>query len=121
MQSRVTVVASETRKALYPSKSGGAPREVTSHVCKVILFKHDGTIDVSTMKVPEALAPNGVTPGDYLVDYCAGRSFKEDAMVGVMCTFERVGGASVASSIAEAQQQSAKAAEAKAAEAPKKP
>lgn len=123
MDTRVTVVASETRKALYPSKTGGAPREVVSHVCKVIMFQHDGTIDVSTMKVPETLAPEGVVPGDYVVDYRAGRSFKDDAMVGVMCKFERVGSASVASSIAEAQQASVAKSEAaaKPAEAQKKP
>lgn len=89
MQTRVTVVGAERREALYPV-AGGAPRKVVSHVCKVILNLPDGTLDVGTLKVPETFAPEGVIPGDYMVEYRAGRSFKEDQIIGVMHSFEAV-------------------------------
>lgn len=92
MKTRVSVVGSERREALYPV-AGGQPRKVVSHQLKVILHLPDGTVDVGTMKVPDALAPEGVAPGDYLVEFRAGRGFKEDQIIGVMHSFEAVGSA----------------------------
>lgn len=90
MKTRVTVVGAERKENLYPV-AGGQPRKVVSHKCKVILHLHDGTIDVGTLTVPESLAPEGVQPGDYAVEYRAGRGFSEDKIIGVMHTFEAVG------------------------------
>lgn len=102
MQTRVTVVGAERREALYPV-AGGQPRKVVSHVCKVILNLPDGTIDVGTLKVPETFAPEGVTPGDYMVEYRAGRGFKEDQIIGVMHSFEPMRKAPAAQSSAPKQ------------------
>lgn len=87
MKTRVTVVGAERKENLYPV-AGGQPRKVVSHKCKIILHLPDGQIDVGTLTVPEALAPEGVNPGDYLVEYRAGRGFSEDKIIGVMHSFE---------------------------------
>lgn len=89
METRVTVVGVERKENLYPV-AGGQPRKVVSHQCKVILHLPDGVIDVGTMKVPDALAPEGVQPGDYMVEFRAGRGFSEDKIVGVMHSFRAV-------------------------------
>lgn len=93
MKIRLTIVGAERKEAFYASKTGGAPRKVISYVCKSIINKADGTLDVGTIKVPESLVPEaqfpqGVLPGEYVVDYSAGRGFKEDAIIGVMVSFE---------------------------------
>lgn len=92
MKTRVTVVGAERKENLYPV-AGGAPRKVVSHKCKVILHLPDGGIDVGTLTVPDALAPEGVTPGDYNVEFRAGRGFSEDKIVGVMFSFEGIASA----------------------------
>lgn len=91
MKTRVTVVGAERKENLYPV-AGGAPRKVVSHKCKVILHLPDGGIDVGTLTVPDALAPEGVTPGDYNVEFRAGRGFSEDKIIGVMFSFEGLAG-----------------------------
>lgn len=88
MQSRITVIGSELKSSMYSSKTGGAPREVKRHVCKCILHGEGGSVDVGTLSVPEALAPEGVQPGDYVVEYRAGRGFSDDKIIGVMVSFE---------------------------------
>lgn len=95
MKTRVTVVGAERKENLYPV-AGGAPRKVVSHKCKVILHLPDGAVDVGTLTVPDALAPEGVTPGDYQVEFRAGRGFSEDKIIGVMHSFEGVGRAAPA-------------------------
>jgi hypothetical protein len=92
MKSRVTVVGVERKENLYPV-AGGAPRKVVSHKCKVILHLPDGGIDVGTLTVPDVLAPEGVTPGEYTVEFRAGRGFSEDKIVGVMFSFEGIASA----------------------------
>lgn len=87
MKTRISVVGSDRKENLYPV-AGGAPRKVVSHKCKVILHLPDGTVDVGTMTVPDALAPEGVQPGDYYVEFRAGRGFSEDKIIGVMHSFE---------------------------------
>jgi len=90
MESRITVIGAELRSAYYANKAGGAPREVKSYNCKVILHLEGGAVDVGTLKVPEALAPEGVTPGDYLISYRAGRGYQDDKIVGVMVGFKGI-------------------------------
>lgn len=90
MKSRVTVVGVERQERVYASPNG-APRTVISHKCKVVLHLPDGSVDVGTLTVPDALAPEGVTPGDYAVEFRAGRGFSEDKIIGVMHSFEGVG------------------------------
>lgn len=105
MKTRVSVVGVERKENLYPV-AGGAPRKVVSHKCKVILHLPDGGVDVGTLTVPEALAPEGVTPGDYHVEFRAGRGFSEDKIIGVMFSFE---GIASAGRPAVAKQEAAKA------------
>lgn len=88
MKVRVTVVGSERQERLYAQAGGGQPRKVVSHKCKVILHGEGGVVDVGTLSVPEALAPEGVQPGDYLIDYRAGRGFSEDKIVGLLHSIE---------------------------------
>lgn len=90
MESRITVIGAELNTNFYASKTGGAPREVKSYTCKVILHLEGGAVDVGTLRIPEALAPEGITPGDYMVAYRAGRGFSDDKIVGVMTTFRGV-------------------------------
>lgn len=90
MESRITVLGATPKTAHYASKTGGPAREVKSHVCKIMLHLEGGAIDVGTMNVPEALAPEGVQPGDYMIAYRAGRGFTDDKIVGVLCKFEAV-------------------------------
>jgi len=85
MKTRVTVLSAERREAVY---EGG--RKSVSHKCKIILHLPDGGVDVGTLTVPDALAPEGVTPGDYHVEYRAGRGYSEDKIIGVMFSFEGV-------------------------------
>ncbi|MCL2875460.1 MAG: hypothetical protein FWF12_04020 [Betaproteobacteria bacterium] len=90
MESRITVIGSELKSAFYNNKAGGAPREVKTNICKVILHMENGVVDVGTLRVPESLAPEGVQPGDYMISYRAGRGFSDDAIGGVMCGFKAV-------------------------------
>lgn len=87
MKTRVSIVSSEKRENLYPV-AGGQPRKVVSYKCKCILHAADGTIDVGTLSVPEAIAPEGLVPGDYVLDYRAGRGFTEDRIIGVLHSVE---------------------------------
>lgn len=90
MENRLTVLASKLIVNTYASKTGGAAREVKQFECKCVLHLSDGSIDVGTVRIPDALAPEGVAPGDYLISYRAGRSWNEDRIVGVMDTFVAV-------------------------------
>jgi len=90
MENRISVLGSKLISNLYPSKTGGAPREVKQYECKCVLHLADGSIDVGTVRIPETLAPEGVQVGDYLVSYRAGRSWKDDKIVGIMDTFVAV-------------------------------
>lgn len=87
MKTRVTIVGSEKRENLYPV-AGGQPRKVVSYKCKCILHGADGVVDVGTLTVPESVAPEGVLPGDYLIDYRAGRGFSEDKIMGILHSIE---------------------------------
>lgn len=108
MKTRVTIVGSEKRENLYPV-AGGQPRKVTSYKCKCVLHLADGTVDVGTLNVPEALAPEGVAPGDYLLEYRAGRGFSEDKIVGVLHSMEPMaaGRAATKPDASQAQQKAA--------------
>lgn len=98
MKTRVTVLSSERRENTYEGN-----RKSVSHKCKVIIHKADGSVDVGTLSVPDALAPAPavagehavVVPGDYAIDYAAGRGFSEDKVIGVLCLFELMGKPSV--------------------------
>ncbi|MDR2187711.1 MAG: hypothetical protein LBE62_06615 [Azonexus sp.] len=91
MESRITVVGSELKSAIYSGKNGAPPREVKRHVCKVILHI-DGVVDVGTLNVPVTIVPETdlIQPGDYMISYRAGRGFQEDKIVGVMTEFRPV-------------------------------
>jgi hypothetical protein len=84
-QDRVTVLSAERRENVYEGN-----RKVVSYKCKVILHLEGGAVDVGTLTVPEALAPEGVTPGDFHISYRAGRGYKEDKIIGVMTAFTGV-------------------------------
>lgn len=90
METRITVLGVKPVTNFYPSKTGGAPREVKTYECKCVLHLDDGSIDVGTTRIPETLAPEGVVPGDYMIAYKAGRSWKEDKIVGIPCVFRAV-------------------------------
>lgn len=82
MKVRVSIVSSEKLERFY---EGG--RKSVSYVCKCVI--HDeGKVDVGTLRVPEALAPEGVVPGDYWIDFKAGRMFNDDAVNGRLCLLE---------------------------------
>lgn len=83
MKTRISILASERKESVY---EGG--RKSVKYVCKCVIHAEDGSVDVGTLNVPERFAPEGVLPGEYAVDYKAGRGFSDDKIGGQLALFE---------------------------------
>jgi hypothetical protein len=91
MKTRVTVVGSEFVVRHYDNN-----RKSESYICKCVTHDPEtGAVDVGTLRVPAVLAPDGVLPGDYNIDFRAGRSFSDDGIVGRLCLLEAVSASGV--------------------------
>lgn len=86
--SLITVLGCKAVVNEYASKiAGQPPKVVETWELKCMLHMEDGTIDVGTTRIAKALAPEGVVPGQYEILYRAGRSFKDDKIIGVVSEF----------------------------------